>query len=149
MGCSLTGSRFNSNKGTRDFSLVHSVNASSEASYCPVQWVPELHSSCVQQPRCNADYSPPSSAESKNVWGYNFLSIHFSRLDAWLSTSNLTFSIILPSTSTKSSKVGDANVSGLHIFHLQHACRRSSDSTCVIDLKKKFLKARIIGCVSL
>jgi hypothetical protein len=36
----------------------------------PIQWVPGALSLEVKQPGCEADHSPPSSAEVKNVWSY-------------------------------------------------------------------------------
>jgi hypothetical protein len=36
----------------------------------PVQWVPWALSLGIKQLRCEADHSPPSSAEVKNVWSY-------------------------------------------------------------------------------
>jgi hypothetical protein len=36
----------------------------------PIQWVPEALSMRVKQLGCEADHSPPSSAEVKNAWSY-------------------------------------------------------------------------------
>jgi len=36
----------------------------------PIQWVPGVISTGVKRPRREANYSPPSSAEIKNVWIY-------------------------------------------------------------------------------
>jgi hypothetical protein len=38
----------------------------------PIQWVPGVLSLGVSRPGCEADHSPPSSAEVKNAWSYNF-----------------------------------------------------------------------------
>jgi hypothetical protein len=38
----------------------------------PIQWVPGALSVEVKRPGCVADHSPPSSAEVKNEWSYNF-----------------------------------------------------------------------------
>jgi hypothetical protein len=37
----------------------------------PIQWVPGILSLGVKRPECEADDSPPSSAEVKNAWSYN------------------------------------------------------------------------------
>jgi hypothetical protein len=36
----------------------------------PIQWVPGALSRRVKRPGCEADHSPPSSAEVKNAWNY-------------------------------------------------------------------------------
>jgi hypothetical protein len=36
----------------------------------PIQWVPGVLTLGVKQPRCEAEHSPPSSAEVKNAWSY-------------------------------------------------------------------------------
>jgi hypothetical protein len=36
----------------------------------PIQWVPGILSLGVERQEPEADHSPPSSAEAKNVWGY-------------------------------------------------------------------------------
>jgi hypothetical protein len=36
----------------------------------PIQWVTGAVSPGVKLPRCEADHSPPSSAEVKNAWSY-------------------------------------------------------------------------------
>jgi hypothetical protein len=36
----------------------------------PIQWVPGALSLGVKWPGCEADHSPPSSAEAKNAWSY-------------------------------------------------------------------------------
>jgi len=35
-----------------------------------IQWVPGAFYLGVKRPECEADHSPPSSAEVKNTWGY-------------------------------------------------------------------------------
>jgi hypothetical protein len=42
----------------------------------PIQWVSEALSLGVKQSGCEADYSPPSGAEIKNVWNYSSTPIH-------------------------------------------------------------------------
>jgi hypothetical protein len=37
----------------------------------PIQWVPAVLPTGVKQPGCEADDSPPSSAEVKNAWSYS------------------------------------------------------------------------------
>jgi hypothetical protein len=39
----------------------------------PIQWVPGTLSLGVQRPEREADHSPTSSAEVKNVWSYTFI----------------------------------------------------------------------------
>jgi hypothetical protein len=39
----------------------------------PIQWVPEALSLGVKRPGRKADHSPPSRAEVKNGWSYNFM----------------------------------------------------------------------------
>jgi hypothetical protein len=36
----------------------------------PIQWVPGALSLGTKRPGCEADHSPPSSAEVKNAWSY-------------------------------------------------------------------------------
>jgi hypothetical protein len=36
----------------------------------PIQWVTGAVALVVKWPGCEADYSPPSSAEVKNAWSY-------------------------------------------------------------------------------
>jgi hypothetical protein len=36
----------------------------------PIQWAPEVLSLGIKWPGCEADHSPPSSAEVKNAWSY-------------------------------------------------------------------------------
>jgi hypothetical protein len=57
------GSRVRIRAGAGNFSLHHRVQP-------PIQWVPGALSLGVKRPRCEADHSPPSSAEVKNVWSY-------------------------------------------------------------------------------
>jgi hypothetical protein len=54
--------------GTRDFSLLHSVQTDSEAIQSPIRCVPVAFSHEVKRPRREADHSPPSSAEIKKCW---------------------------------------------------------------------------------
>jgi hypothetical protein len=41
-----------------------------EPTQYPIQWVPEALSPGVKRSGREADHSPPSSAEVKNVWSY-------------------------------------------------------------------------------
>jgi hypothetical protein len=36
----------------------------------PIQWVPGAVSLGIKRPGCEADHTPPSSAEVKNAWSY-------------------------------------------------------------------------------
>jgi hypothetical protein len=36
----------------------------------PIQWVPGALTLGLKWPGCDADHSPPSSAEANNVWSY-------------------------------------------------------------------------------
>jgi hypothetical protein len=48
----------------------------------PIQWVPGALSLEVKWPVCEADHSPPSSAEVKNEWRYTSTSpIHLNHRD--------------------------------------------------------------------
>jgi hypothetical protein len=38
----------------------------------PIQWVPRALSLGIKRPKREADHSPPSSAEVRNAWSYNF-----------------------------------------------------------------------------
>jgi hypothetical protein len=42
----------------------------------PIQWVPGALSSEVKRPGREADYSPPTSAEDKEIWVYIFTPLH-------------------------------------------------------------------------
>jgi hypothetical protein len=50
---------------TGNFSLNHPVQNGSGPTQPPVQWVPGALSLGVKRPGCEADHSPPSSAEVK------------------------------------------------------------------------------------
>jgi hypothetical protein len=41
-----------------------------EPTQPPIQWVPGAFSLGIKRPGCEADHSPPSSAEVKNTWSY-------------------------------------------------------------------------------
>jgi hypothetical protein len=41
-----------------------------ESTKPPIQWVPEVLSQGVKQPGHEADHSPLSSAEVKNIWSH-------------------------------------------------------------------------------
>jgi hypothetical protein len=58
--------------GARNLSLHHRVQTSSRAHSAPIEWVPGALSLGVKRPRGEAEHSPPSSAEVKNAWSYNF-----------------------------------------------------------------------------
>jgi hypothetical protein len=51
-----------------EFSLHHCVQTGSGAHPASYPAVPEALSLGVKQPGCEADHSPPSSAEVKDVW---------------------------------------------------------------------------------
>jgi hypothetical protein len=52
--------------GVGNLSLHHFVQTGSGA-HPPIQWVPGALSLKVKQPGCEADHSPPSSAEVKHA----------------------------------------------------------------------------------
>jgi hypothetical protein len=54
--------------------IVHFTTASRPAlgpTQSPIQWVPGTLSLGVKWPVCEADHSPPTSAEVKNAWSHN------------------------------------------------------------------------------
>jgi hypothetical protein len=55
----------------------------------PIQWVPWALSLGVKWPGCEADHSPPSSADVKNAWSYN--STPTIRLHGVVLRDNFTF----------------------------------------------------------
>jgi hypothetical protein len=71
-GCRLDGQEIKIEflAGARDFSLLHSVQISSEATHLPIQWVVGAYSLGVNCLGLEADHSPPSSAKVKNAWNY-------------------------------------------------------------------------------
>jgi hypothetical protein len=57
------------------FSLRHCVRTGSGAHLqTPTQWVPRALTPWVKRPGREADHSPPSSVEVKNVWSYTYTS---------------------------------------------------------------------------
>jgi hypothetical protein len=66
-----------SGRGLRIFLFTTASRTALEPTQSPIQWVPEAFSLGVKRPGREADHSPPSSAEVKNVWGYtSTLPIH-------------------------------------------------------------------------
>jgi hypothetical protein len=63
------GSRVRLPAGAGNFFTTASTTAL-EPTQPPIQWVPEALSLGVKRPGREADHSPPSSAEVKNVWRY-------------------------------------------------------------------------------
>jgi hypothetical protein len=57
--------------GAGNFSLHCHIQTGSGSTQPPIQWVPGAPSLVVKRPGCEADHSPPSSAEVKNEWSYN------------------------------------------------------------------------------
>jgi len=55
---------------TGNFSLHYRVQPALEPTQPPIRWLPEAPSLGVKRPGCEADHSPPSSAEVKNAWSY-------------------------------------------------------------------------------
>jgi hypothetical protein len=62
-------SEFESQEG-QEFSLPHVIQISSEVHPTYVQWLVGALSVVVKQPKCEADQSPPTSAEVKKMWVY-------------------------------------------------------------------------------
>jgi hypothetical protein len=60
--------RFPAGAGNFFFTIVSSMALGS--THPPIQWVPEALSLRVKRPVCEADRSPPPSAEVKNAWSY-------------------------------------------------------------------------------
>jgi len=52
------------------FSSAPCVQTGSELTQPPIQWIPQICSVAVKWPGREADHSPPSSAEVKNVCSY-------------------------------------------------------------------------------
>jgi hypothetical protein len=52
----------------RDFSVCHNVQIGSETIQPPVQQVPDTSISVAKRPEREAEHSPSSSNEAKNVW---------------------------------------------------------------------------------
>jgi hypothetical protein len=62
------GSEFDSRRKLGIFLFTTASRTALGPSQSPIQWVPEALSSGVKLPGREADHSPPSSAEVKNVW---------------------------------------------------------------------------------
>jgi len=65
-------------RGLGIFLFTTVSRTSLEPTQSPIQWVPWALSLRVKRLGCEADHSPPSSAEVKNAWRYT--SIHTIRL---------------------------------------------------------------------
>jgi len=63
----------NNNNNSITEVLRHHVRPVLEPTQRPVQWVPGAFTPGVKWPGREAHHSPPSSAEVRNVWGYNFI----------------------------------------------------------------------------
>jgi hypothetical protein len=63
---------FESRKG-REFSLLHVVETGSGVHPASYPMGPGILSQGVKRPECEADHSPPTSAEVKKIWIYTFI----------------------------------------------------------------------------
>jgi hypothetical protein len=61
---------FESQQGLGIFLLTTACRPVLRPTQPPIRWVPGALSLGVKRPRCEADHSPPSSAEVKNAWSY-------------------------------------------------------------------------------
>jgi hypothetical protein len=80
-----------------NFSLHHRVHSGSGAHSAFIRWVPGAPSLGVKWPGPEADHSPPSSAEVKNVWSYTS-PLHYVSM-VWCSVKNSTATTLLYHTS--------------------------------------------------
>jgi hypothetical protein len=64
------GSRVRFPAGTGIFLFTIAFRTALGPTKSPIQWVPGALSLGVKRPGCEADHSPPSSAEVKNAWSY-------------------------------------------------------------------------------
>jgi hypothetical protein len=61
---------FESRRGLGIFLFTTASSSVLGPTQPPIQWVPGALSMGVKRPDREADHSPPSSAESRNVWSY-------------------------------------------------------------------------------
>jgi hypothetical protein len=59
-----------SSPGTAKIFLLSTASRPVLGPIQPIQWVPGAHSPGLKRPGLEADYSPPTSAEVKNMWIY-------------------------------------------------------------------------------
>jgi hypothetical protein len=79
-GLDERGSRVRFPAGAGNFSLHHRVQNGSEAHSASIEWVKGALSLGVKLPGCEADHSPPYSAE---VEEYVELYLHFRNTPSW------------------------------------------------------------------
>jgi hypothetical protein len=61
---------FESRQGIGIFLLTTVSRPALGPTQSPIHWVPGALSLGIKRPGCEADHSPPSSAELKNSWSY-------------------------------------------------------------------------------
>jgi hypothetical protein len=69
LGYGLDDRRFESRQGLGIFLFTTASRTALEPTQPPIQWVPGALSLGVKRPGCEAEHSPPSSAEV-NAWSY-------------------------------------------------------------------------------
>jgi hypothetical protein len=70
LGCGLDDRGFDSRQGLVIFLFTTVFRLVLRPTQPPIQWVPGALTLGVKRPGCEADNSPPSSAEFKNAWSY-------------------------------------------------------------------------------